>query len=378
MPTRETLLSWSKKQLQELARKRGIAGYSRMTKQELVSALTKEVRRRSSRTNGTVTSHETPSGPRKKAKGAHDRTAPSEARGKGRSRTKAAAGRAAETRTVSEISPIVVHDLAASSVGPGEGSEEITVSLVDPYWLEVRWLVSRQSIERAKATLAFEWYQAQPVLRLVELIDEEAAYSREVIEAEQPILTPTNRWFFHVPKRDRLYRVELGYRTQEGRFVLLVRSQPFRTPSANVGLLLETGGPETGDREAVTASSTRGHRGLRGEASFLMSEFDLVPEAVALPPELRQGRTWPLWLRVEAELWVRGATTPGARINVSGEPIQTDSNGTFLLRLLLPDGRQIIPISATSADGQDERTVVLAIERNTKELEPLPFEDRSV
>jgi hypothetical protein len=37
----------------------------------------------------------------------------------------------------------------------------------------------------------------------------------------------------------------------------------------------------------------------------------------------------------------------------------------------LPDSRQIIPAVASSGDGVEERTIVLAVERNTKELEPM-------
>jgi hypothetical protein len=40
-------------------------------------------------------------------------------------------------------------------------------------------------------------------------------------------------------------------------------------------------------------------------------------------------------------------------------------------RFSLPDSRQIIPAVAASYDGSEERTIVLAVERNTKELEPM-------
>ena len=46
-------------------------------------------------------------------------------------------------------------------------------------------------------------------------------------------------------------------------------------------------------------------------------------------------------------------------------------DGTFTMRYSFPDGRQIIPAVAASADGIEERTIVLAVERNTKELEPM-------
>ena len=62
---------------------------------------------------------------------------------------------------------------------------------------------------------------------------------------------------------------------------------------------------------------------------------------------------------------------------VSKESLELGSNlvvnpdGTFTVRFSLPDSRQIIPAVAASADGVEERTIVLAVERNTKELEPM-------
>jgi len=41
------------------------------------------------------------------------------------------------------------------------------------------------------------------------------------------------------------------------------------------------------------------------------------------------------------------------------------------MRFSLPDSRQIIPAVAISPDGVEERTIILAVERNTKQLEPL-------
>jgi hypothetical protein len=74
---------------------------------------------------------------------------------------------------------------------------------------------------------------------------------------------------------------------------------------------------------------------------------------------------------IDAELIVFGRTEPGARVTLQGEPVKLRADGTFTMRYSFPDGRQIIPAVAASADGVEERTIVLAVERNTKELEPM-------
>ena len=52
-------------------------------------------------------------------------------------------------------------------------------------------------------------------------------------------------------------------------------------------------------------------------------------------------------------------------------------DGTFTMLFSLPDSRQIIPAVATSADGAEERTIVLAVERNTKRLDPMVHDQMS-
>jgi uncharacterized protein len=68
---------------------------------------------------------------------------------------------------------------------------------------------------------------------------------------------------------------------------------------------------------------------------------------------------------------VYGTTEPNAKVTLQGEPVQVRSDGSFTVRFSMPDARQIIPAVATSVDGIEERTIVLAVERNTKELEPM-------
>jgi hypothetical protein len=74
---------------------------------------------------------------------------------------------------------------------------------------------------------------------------------------------------------------------------------------------------------------------------------------------------------IDAKLIVFGRTDPSAHLTLNNDPIKLNSDGTFRMMFNLPDSRQIIPAVAASADGVEERTIVLAIERNTKHLDPM-------
>jgi hypothetical protein len=74
---------------------------------------------------------------------------------------------------------------------------------------------------------------------------------------------------------------------------------------------------------------------------------------------------------VDAEMIIFGRTKSNARVTLAGNPIKLRQDGTFAARLAMPDRRQVLPIVASSADGVEQHTVVIAVERNTKVMEPM-------
>lgn len=74
---------------------------------------------------------------------------------------------------------------------------------------------------------------------------------------------------------------------------------------------------------------------------------------------------------VDAEMIVYGVTNPNAHVSLRGEPVKIRPDGTFTVRMSLPNQRQVIPVVASAANGGEQRTIVLAVERNTKVMEPV-------
>ena len=68
---------------------------------------------------------------------------------------------------------------------------------------------------------------------------------------------------------------------------------------------------------------------------------------------------------------VHGVTQPDARVTLRGEPVRLRPDGSFAVRFSLPDRRHVLPVVANSGDGAEQRTIVLAIDRNTKVMEPV-------
>ena len=78
-----------------------------------------------------------------------------------------------------------------------------------------------------------------------------------------------------------------------------------------------------------------------------------------------------LEFHVDAEMILYGRTKPDAKVTLGGEPIKLRPDGSFTVRQPMPDKRQVLPVVASTADGVEQRTIVIAVERNTKVLEPM-------
>ena len=68
---------------------------------------------------------------------------------------------------------------------------------------------------------------------------------------------------------------------------------------------------------------------------------------------------------------VHGSAADGATVSVGGQPVTVKNDGTFAIRMKMPERRQVLPVVAANRNGTQRRTTVLAIERNTKVMDPV-------
>ena len=75
-------------------------------------------------------------------------------------------------------------------------------------------------------------------------------------------------------------------------------------------------------------------------------------------------------LDVDAELIVYGVTQPGAYVTLQGEPVKVQTDGTFRVRVDLPNGGRCCR-SSPAPPTASQQVVVMAVERNTKSMGPM-------
>jgi hypothetical protein len=204
-------------------------------------------------------------------------------------------------------------------------------------------------------------------------------------------------WHLPMPLSDRDYRVELGYRTQSGGWFSLATSSVARMPAlepaavvadafvpisldapiaAMSATALSSGGVE---HERMYQLSTATALRSRRVGSEVLHEWD---QDLARSGELNDSgaglwasglsesgsgivRPRSFWLVADAELIVYGATEPTASLSIGDQEIPLEADGTFRVHVPFRDGKQLYPIRAVAADGEQERSIRLEFERRT-------------
>ena len=240
----------------------------------------------------------------------------------------------------------------------------------DPYWLHATWEISEQAILRARAAMGENWYQAQPILRLYE-VDESitSTMSRDI-----PIHGGVSHWYLDVQKPPCSYRLEIGYLSPNGPFYCLARSNTVSTPPAGTSDAVDKNWADVAEQADRIFAMSGGYSadGASNELQELLEER--LNRPLGSPMKTRYGngtagQSEPLKFAVDAELIIYGAVDKGAHVTLKGEPVALRNDGTFTVRISLPNRRQVLPIVTSSADGTQQRTIVMAVERNTKTME---------
>ncbi len=257
--------------------------------------------------------------------------------------------------------------------------DRIVVMVRDSYWLHVYWELTRQSVERAQAAMGQDWHLGRPCLRLLEVSEGGATNASERVVEDVTIHGGVSNWYLHVSDPPKSYRVEIGYVSATGKFFGLSRSNVVTTPPPGTSDSIdEHWAGVAQDFDKIYAMS--GGYSVEGSSHELQELFEeRLRRPMGSPMMTRYGEgiegLFPskgnFRLEVDAELIVYGVTESNAHVSLRGEPVRLRPDGSFTVRMSLPNQRQVIPVVASAANGGEQRTIVLAIERNTKVMEPI-------
>ena len=374
MITAATLKARTAKDLALMAKRKRVPGWHSMRKDELVKALLKRARAeaRKSKSNGQTSANTRPQNAKSRAKTATTSSQAKTARRKAQveKRLQEIRDRLAESKDLA---------LKADQEENGRAKDRLIVMVRDPYWLHAYWELSRRSIQRAQAALGHDWHVSQPVLRVFEVVRDGTTNAGKRLVRDIEVHGGVNNWYIDVQSPPRSFQLEIGYRAGD-RFLSLARSNRVTTPQPGAGDSFDRNWAEVAkDFDRIFAMSG-GY--ADPDANMELKEVfeEQLHRPMGNPMETRFGSgvaaspdemKVQLPFEIDTELIVHGHTAPNAHVTLRGEPVHLRSDGSFAIRFSLPDRRHVLPVVASSPDGGQQRTIVLAVDRNTKVMEPV-------
>jgi hypothetical protein len=263
---------------------------------------------------------------------------------------------------------------------PEPGKDRIILLVRDSYWLQACWEVTRQAVQRARAAMAEHWHTAKPILRLIQVESGATTSSSERVAREIPIHGGVKNWYIDIDDSPKSFRVDLGYLADNGRFHTISRSNTVTTPSPGSADAIDENWTDIAENYEKVFAMSGGYSSDSGDLQDMFEERLRRPMGSPVVAKFGVGaerllnRERDFHFSVEAEMIIFGTTKADAHVTLSGEPVRLRPDGTFTVRLSMPDRRQVLPVVASSRDGVEQRTIVLAIERNTKIMEPMVHE----
>jgi len=380
------------KELASLARSLDIAGWHRMRKADLISAilLKKQSSVKSAKSVKTAKIQKTKESLHgKKSKKHSPATTKAATSPKLPSKKETTREIAKETTPQIGVSPTKLsktRGLCGIYEGNAEGNLDRLVLLVrGPFWLHVFWELSSRSVERSKAAMGYAWHTAVPILRLFRIVADGMNNPRRDIVRDICIHSEGNNWYIDVQDPPGTFQVEIGFLSREENFFRIASSNYVQTPQNQV---VSGGVKLDGHWDSVAEDVDRIYK-LSGGTEKKGSEIlkTVLEEQLGISMSLPRGSRYGSGsanyektkrhfdFTVNADIIIYGQTDPSVQVAIRGEPIRVANDGSFFIRYPLAEKRHVYPIEAKGSDGIETQQVILAIDRNTKILETVFLEN---
>ena len=247
------------------------------------------------------------------------------------------------------------------SIPNGYGDNRIALMVKDPWWLFAYWEIQPQTERAARSQLLpQEVAGLESVLRVYDVtgVDFPAQPANRSFDISLSGLA-TN-WYIQTNTPNSSFIVDIGLLTQSGRFLLLARSNRVTTHRFGPSDIIDEAWMTSDEAYWKLFGAATGLGGSSPSGWARLMPQQLFSGSWASPSAAGHGKPAAVrgfWCRVDTDLVIHGATDPRAAVVIQGQRVTLRKDGTFNLRLALPEGSQTITIEVTSHDGTQTRTV---------------------
>ena len=261
------------------------------------------------------------------------------------------------------------------SIPIGYGDNRIVLMVKDPWWLYAYWEIQpRTERDARRQLLPQEVAGLQSILRVYDVTDVDFPAQPARGSFDIGLSGLATNWYIQVNAPNRSFVVEIGLLTNGGRFIPLARSNRVTTPRFGPSDILDEEWMCSDEDYWKLFGLTAGLGMGASPSGLKLLERRMFSPGLFSPGLFSPGLFSPVkvqkkrgfWFWLDAELIVYGGTDPKATVTMQGQPVQLSPDGTFGIRMALPDGTQTIPVTATSPDRMETRTSTPVVTRKTE------------
>jgi hypothetical protein len=266
------------------------------------------------------------------------------------------------------------------------GDTKITILPRDPICIFAYWSISNESKEKIKNQYGQNIFaDSKLVVRVYDTTDINFDGNNSHRYFDIFITPYADSWYINVGEYNRSWCADIGFLTDDGKFVGIARSNKLSMPRYGVSNV-------TDEQWAMLQIEFEKLLKISGVNQIGMSSFDisrLMRErweeivAISLPSSHTQSSSFQshpkhfagqnqqekqksFWLKTDTEIVVYGVTEADAKLKMNGQPIRLSADGSFSVRFYLPNGDHIYSIEAISNDDSMKKAITFEVKKNTK------------
>ena len=227
----------------------------------------------------------------------------------------------------------------------------------DPWWLYAYWEVQAGTERAARGQLLPQEVPGlQSVLRVHDVTGVDFPAQPSNSWQDIGLSGLATNWYIHTNQPGRAFIVDLGLLANNGRFILLVRSNRVTAPAFGPSAIIDEAWMIDDELFWKLFGSAAGlGAGSSPLAWGKILQQQLSSERWAAQP-VKSGVVKGFWCRINTDLVVYGAADPRSTVMVQGQPAQLRKDGTFSLRVTVPEGTRHIAIDVTSPGATEPHT----------------------
>lgn len=262
----------------------------------------------------------------------------------------------------------------------GYGDTKVVIMPRDPLWFYAYWEIAPVAFSELRNKLGEQQFlSSRWTLRVYDITGIEFNGVNANRYFDIAVNTEADNWYVNVGELNRIWVVDVGVVTPDGKFVPVARSNVLGLPRQGVS-------PITDEQWGMLQQEFERLLKLSGVDKIGRSSFDLSKlmrerweeiVSLSMPTSPGGASSWRgvvgeevkpkgFWLKADTELIVYGATEADAKLTVQGQPVTLRPDGSFSLRFYLPDGNQEYLIEAVSKDGTMKKQMTFAVRRETR------------